>query len=217
MRAVSSTDVPGAFIHLTISALQPFPDRTSNRPRSASLCQGLQYIALYSYISKSCTTHLRKHITLKIVTPEALEGDLKVLRPLRTIKTSYSGSQVACSADAWRFPSRAVYLNVPCTLSSPSLSRHSGGYFLTVKQILKHLSLDLDFLTKVIHTGESNRVPERIGTSILQRSRCRFLSKHTHRYQGQKYTIRDDPAVSMSGSRVNFRRPLGWKGGYLEC
>ena len=92
MRAVSSTDVPGAFIHLTISALQPFPDRTSNRPRSASLCQGLQYIALYNYISKSCTTHLRKHITLKIVTPEALEGDLKVLRPLRTIKTSYAGS-----------------------------------------------------------------------------------------------------------------------------
>ena len=69
---------------------------------------------------------------------------------------------VACWADASRFPSGGVYFNMPCTVSSPS-SRHSGGYFPTVKLILKYLLLDFDFLhngSKVLHAGESNRMPE---------------------------------------------------------
>ena len=53
----------------------------------------------------------------------------------------------ACSGDASRFPSRALYFKVSCTLSLPSPSKHSGGCFLTVKPILKHLLLSLDFLT----------------------------------------------------------------------
>ena len=57
-----------------------------------SLCRGLQYVALSNYISKSRTIHLPKYITLKIGTPEALKRDLRVLRPLRTIKIIHSGS-----------------------------------------------------------------------------------------------------------------------------
>ena len=53
----------------------------------------------------------------------------------------------ARSADALQFPSWGVYFNVSCTLSLLSPSRHSGGCFLTVNPILKHLLPNLDFLT----------------------------------------------------------------------
>ena len=69
----------------------------------------------------------------------------------------------ACSGGASRFPSRALYFNVSCTVSPPS-SRYSRGYFLTVKLILKYLLFGFDLLhngSKVLHAGESNRMPER--------------------------------------------------------
>ena len=91
----------------------------------------------------------------------------------------------ACSGGASRFPSRALYFNVSCTVSPPS-SRYSGGYFSTVKLILKYLLLGFDLHngSKVLHAGESNRRPER-RPSILQSSILWFLSKHTYRYPGE--------------------------------
>ena len=82
-----------------------------------------------------------------------------------------------------------------CTVSPP-LSRCSGGYFLTVKLILKYLLLGFDFLhngSKVLHAGESNRMPER-RPSILQSSLLRFLSKHTYRYPGELLGMNEQTA-----------------------
>ena len=101
----------------------------------------------------------------------------------------------ACSGDASRFPSRALYFNVSCTVSPP-LSRYSGGYFLTVKLILKYLLLGFDFLhngSKVLHAGESNRMPER-RPSILQSSILRLLSKHAYRYPGELLEMNEQVA-----------------------
>ena len=130
----------------------------------------------------------------------------------------------ACSGDASRFPSRALYFNVSCTVSPP-LSRYSGGYFLTVKLILKYLLLGFDFLhngSKVLHAGESNRMPE-WRPSILQSSLLRFLSKHAYRYPGELLGMNEQAAkldldnfekyrparAKIDGDRViNTSRPL---------
>ena len=101
----------------------------------------------------------------------------------------------ACLGDASRFPSRALYFNVSCTVSPPS-SRYSRGYFLTVKLILKYLLLGFDLLhngSKVLHAGESNRRPER-RLSILQSSLLRFLSKHAYRYPGELLEMNEQAA-----------------------
>ena len=131
---------------------------------------------------------------------------------------------VACWADASRFPSGRVYFNMPCTVSSPS-SRHSGGYFPTVKLTPKYLLLGFDFLhngSKVLHAGESNRRPE-WRPSILQSSILRFLSKHTYRYPGELLGMNEQTAepdldnfeknrparAKIDGDRViNTSRPL---------
>ena len=102
----------------------------------------------------------------------------------------------ACSGGASRFPSRALYFNVSCLLALPSPSRHSGGCFLTVKLILKYLLLGFDFLhngSKVLHAGESNRMPEQ-RPSILQSSLLRFLSKHAYRYPGELLEMNEQTA-----------------------
>ena len=113
---------------------------------------------------------------------------------------------------------------MPCTVSSPS-SRHSGGYFPTVKLILKYLLLGFDFLhngSKVLHAGESNRMPEQ-RPSILQSSLLRFLSKHAYRYPGELLEMNEQAAeleldsyeknrparAKIDGDRViNTSRPL---------
>ena len=103
---------------------------------------------------------------------------------------------IACSADAWRYPSRALYFNLSCLLALPSPSRHSGGCFLTVKLTPKYLLLAFDFLhngSKVLHAGESNRMPER-RLSILQSSILRFLSKRAYRYPGELLGMNEQAA-----------------------
>ena len=118
----------------------------------------------------------------------------------KSFETHYNQDQkfwlIACSADAWRFPSRALYFNVSCLLALPSQSRHSGGCFLTVKLTPKYLLLAFDFLhngSKVLHAGESNRMPER-RPSIFQSSLLRLLSKHAYRYPGELLEMNEQVA-----------------------
>ena len=81
-------------------------------------------------------------------------------------------------------------------LALPSPSRHSGGCFLTVKLTPKYLLLGFEFLhngSKVLHAGESNRMPER-RPSILQSSLLRLLSKHAYRYPGELLGMNEQTA-----------------------
>ena len=69
-------------------------------------------------------------------------------------------------------------------------------FFLTVKLILKYLLLGFDLLhneSKVLHAGESNRMPER-RLSILQSSLLRFLSKLAYRYPGELLEMNEQAA-----------------------
>jgi serine/threonine-protein kinase SRPK3 len=110
-----------------------------------------------------------KHVTLKIGTPEALEGELRVLRFLRTIKTSHSGSLlVRQMLDDFQVDSKngvfQCVVHPPLAISIKAFRRMLPDRALPVslvKQVLKHLLLGLDFLhteAKVIHTGESSRI-----------------------------------------------------------
>ncbi|KAI0284439.1 kinase-like domain-containing protein [Russula brevipes] len=113
--------------------------------------------------------HDHKHVTLKIGTPEALEGELRVLRQLRTIKTSHSGSLlVRQMLDDFQVDSKngvfQCVVHPPLAISIKAFRRMLPDRALPVslvKLVLKHLLLGLDFLhteAKVIHTDiqESN-------------------------------------------------------------
>ena len=90
---------------------------------------------------------------------------------------------------------------------------------MTVKMILKYLLLGFDFLhngSKVLHAGESNRMPER-RPSILQSSILQFLSKHAYRYPGELLEMNEQAAeldfrparAKIDGDRViHTSRPL---------
>jgi serine/threonine-protein kinase SRPK3 len=110
-----------------------------------------------------------KHVTLKIGTPEALEGELRVLKLLRTIKTSHSGSLlVRQMLDDFQVHSKndvfQCVVHPPLAISIKAFRRMLPNRALPVslvKPVLKHLLLGLDFLhteAKVIHTGESSRI-----------------------------------------------------------
>ena len=107
-----------------------------------------------------------KHVTLKIGTLEALEGELGVLKPLRTIKTTHSGSLLVRQLlDDFQVNSKngvfQCVVHPPLAISIKAFRRMFPDWALPtniVKLVLKHLLLGLDFLhtkAKVIHTGES--------------------------------------------------------------
>ena len=107
------------------------------------------------------------HVTLKIGTPEALEDELRVLRLLRTIKTSHSGPLlVRQMLDNFQVDNKngifQCVVHPPLAISIKAFRRMLPERALPVsfvKLVLKHLLLGLDFLhteAKVIHTGESN-------------------------------------------------------------
>jgi serine/threonine-protein kinase SRPK3 len=113
-----------------------------------------------------------KHVTLKIGTPKALEGELRVLRLLRTIKTNHSGSLlVRRMLDDFQVDSKngvfQCVVHPPLAISVKAFRRMLPDRALPVslvKLVIKHLLLALDFLhteAKVIHTGESNRIQGR--------------------------------------------------------
>ena len=112
-----------------------------------------------------------KHVTLKIGTPKALEGELSVLRHPRKINTNHSVSLlVRQMLDDFRVDSKngvfQCVVHPPLAISVKASRRMLPNRALLVdfvKLILKHLLLSLDFLhteAKVIHTGQSNRMPE---------------------------------------------------------
>jgi len=106
---------------------------------------------------------------LKIGMPKALEGELRVLKHLRTIKSSHSGSLlVRQMLDDFQVDSKnSVFqcvVHPPLDISIKAFRRMLPDQALPVslvKLVLKHLLLGLDFLhteAKVIHTGESSRI-----------------------------------------------------------
>ncbi|KAG8813887.1 hypothetical protein FRC18_002238 [Serendipita sp. 400] len=110
-----------------------------------------------------------KHITLKIGTPEALEGELSALRHFATIKTNHAGSLlVRQMLDDFVIDTKhGIFHGVvhsPLAISLKAFRRMLPERALPVgllKMVLKHLLLSLDFLhteAKVIHTDiqESN-------------------------------------------------------------
>lgn len=113
-----------------------------------------------------------KHVTLKIGTPEALEGELSVLRHLRKINTNHSVSLlVRKMLNDFGVDSKSgvfqCVVHPPLAISVKAFRRTLPNRALPVdfvKQVLKHLLLSLAFLhteAKVVHTGQPNRIPER--------------------------------------------------------
>ena len=126
-----------------------------------------------TYIARSYTTYHtardHKHVALKIGTLEALEGELKVLRHLRTIKTNHPGSfLIRQMLDEFQVDKKngefVCSVHPPLAISVKSFRKLLPERALPVylvKLVLKHLSRSLDFLhteARVIHTGTFNRM-----------------------------------------------------------
>jgi serine/threonine-protein kinase SRPK3 len=126
-----------------------------------------------TYIVKSYiiyyTARDHKHVTLKIGTLEALGGELRALRYIRTIKTNHPGSFfIRKMLDEFQVDNKngkfVCSVHPPLAISVKSFRSLLHERALPVgflKLVLKHLLISLDFLhseAKVIHTGTSNRI-----------------------------------------------------------
>lgn len=110
-----------------------------------------------------------KHVVLKIGTPDALEGELEVLKLLRTIESNHFGSLlIRQMLDEFKVDSRRgvfqCIVHPPLANSIKAVRKMFPDHALPagfVKLIIKHLLISLDFLhtdAKVIHTGESSKM-----------------------------------------------------------
>ena len=127
--------------------------------------------ATYSH-STYHTARNHKHATLKIGTLEALEGELRVLRHFRTIKTNHPGSLlIRQMLDEFQVNSQNgifhCFVHPPLAISLKAFRRLLPERSLPIgllKGVLKHLLISLDFLhteAKVIHTGTSKTFIEK--------------------------------------------------------
>lgn len=98
-----------------------------------------------------------KYVTLKIGTPEALEGELRIVliwQILGNFQVNSKNSVFQC------------IVHLPLAISIKAFRRMLPNWALpvsSVKLILKHLLLSLNFLhteAKVKHTGESSTIQE---------------------------------------------------------
>jgi serine/threonine-protein kinase SRPK3 len=123
-------------------------------------------LALHTHAARG-----HKHVTLKIGTPEALEGELRALRHFRTMKTIHPGSSlIRQMLDEFEVNSKnglfQCVVHPPLAISIKAFRRMLPDRALPIsllKAVLKHLLLSLDFLhteAKVIHTGKSSRNEE---------------------------------------------------------
>jgi serine/threonine-protein kinase SRPK3 len=130
----------------------------------------VHYLHLLTQLTHSDRAH--KHITLKVGTPEALEGELKALRHFATIKTDHAGSLLIRQIlDDFKIDSKhGVFHGVvhpPLAIPINAFRRMLPEQALPVdflKQVLMHLFLSVDFLhteAKVIHTGKAAARQER--------------------------------------------------------
>lgn len=135
---------------------------------TAWLCRDLLYVTVRdehaTILHNSLFGRNHKHVALKIGTPEALEGELRVLRHLKTIKPNRPGSLfVRQMLDEFQVESKTgvfqCVVHVPLAVSIKTFRRMLSERALPVsflKLVLKHILLSLDFLhteAKVIHTG----------------------------------------------------------------
>lgn len=115
------------------------------------------------------TARDHKHVTLKIGTPEALGGELRVLRHLRTTKTNHPGPLlIRQMLDEFQVDNQNgifhCFVHPPLAISIKEFRSLLPERALPVgflKVVLKHLLISLDFLhteAKVIHTGTSNKI-----------------------------------------------------------
>lgn len=99
-------------------------------------CAGTYSVPLFTSTFPSLTPFAyaasnHKHVVLKTGTPDTLEGELEVLKLLRTIESNHFGTLlVRQMLDEFKVDSR-VYFNVSYTRPSPTPSRQSERCFLT--------------------------------------------------------------------------------------
>ncbi|KAJ7228639.1 putative CDK4/6 [Mycena pura] len=162
-----------------------------------------------------------KHVTLKVGTPEALEGELRALRHFGTIKTNHAGSLlVRQMLDDFEIDGKpGVFHGIvhpPLAISVQAFRRMLPERALPVgllKMVLKHLLLGLDFLhteAKVIHTDiqESNillGMNEETAEQDLEKYEQELTSPCARKVDGERVIYTSRPLVR---SVYSYGRPV---------